>query len=435
MPVIKDALFEKAKALQVEAIDLMGAVECSAEDFEKAEKMINDAENMVKRSKRIDELKKAAIGEGDNKAIEDNKPHETEDKTRDKKENKSPWNKKFGNFLVAVHNASKGLSHPNLQQFISEVPQNERKELAEAVGATGGFLVPTEFQAKLLAAIEEVSIVRKRAFIIPMTRRQIEVPALKQDGSTAGTPNWFGGMNAFWQEEADTITETTPNFRNIIMTAHELTAVTHASNNLLADSAISLSALLMGPHGFPGVVAWKEDYAFLRGSGSGQPLGVINAGATISVTRDTALSVIYVDLLSMMTALLPSANAVWVAHIALKAELMTLTGPAGQPAYLWGDATKGIPNMLLGMPIEFTEKATTLGTKGDIGLYDFSHYYIGDRKNTTIESTDQERWLRNQTSWKVTHRVDGQPWLNAPFTLVDGSTTISPFVVLTTKLT
>jgi regulation of enolase protein 1 (concanavalin A-like superfamily) len=29
------------------------------------------------------------------------------------------------------------------------------------------------------------------------------------------------------------------------------------------------------------------------------------------------------------------------------------------------------------------------------------------------------------------HRVDGQPWLNAPLTYQDGTTQVSPFVTLT----
>jgi HK97 family phage major capsid protein len=92
----------------------------------------------------------------------------------------------------------------------------------------------------------------------------------------------------------------------------------------------------------------------------------------------------------------------------------------------------GVPDRLLGYPIVFTEKLPAVGDDGDIMLCDFSHYYIGDRLATTVDSTDQARWVRNQTSWKVTHRVDGQPWLNNPFTLADGVTTVSPFVRLNT---
>ena len=38
--------------------------------------------------------------------------------------------------------------------------------------------------------------------------------------------------------------------------------------------------------------------------------------------------------------------------------------------------------------------------------------------------------LKNQMTWRVVERVDGQPWLEKPITLQDGSSTVSPFVIL-----
>lgn len=414
-----DPLAEAAR-IKAEALEILSKDDVTAEDLNKVDAMLRDAEAKVAQSSRLRELKNRAEG--------------VEATQREVKASTAGprWGNNFGKFLISVREAGKGATVPGLEFFESEVPNGERKDLAEAVGSSGGYMVPREFRPLLMQAAEEMAIVRKRAMIIPMSRRQLEVPALKQDGTTAGEPHWFGGMVAFWEAEAAAMQETEPQFRNITLTAHELTAVTHTSNNLLADSAISLSALLTGPRGFPGVIAWKEDYAFFNGTGVGEPLGVLNSPATIAVARATSNEIKYVDLVKIMAAMLPSSNAVWVASIAAKTKLMLMEGPSGNPSYLWGSAKDGMPETLLGLPIIFTEKVPTVGTKGDIGLYDFSHYYLGDRQSTTIESTDQARWVRNQTSWKVVHRVDGQPWLNSYFTLADGSTTVSPFVTLAT---
>lgn len=419
-------LLTQANDLKTKALEKLNAPG-GAEVLEEVEKMMADAEAMAAKATKYNELNARA----GNDFVSDEKQHGVP------QGDKPMWSKNFGEFLVAVKAASKGKPDPRLKFFDSETPESERKDLAEATGSTGGYLVPTEFRAEMLAAVAENSIVRPRAMVIPMSRRTIEVPALKQDGTTAGQPHWFGGMLAFWEAEAATMTETEPAFRNIQLTAHELTAVTHASNNLLADSAISLAALLTGPRGFPGVVAWKEDYAFLNGSGAGEPLGILNAPATISVDRvgSSSGTITFDDLTNMMGAFLPSGKGVWVASIAAKAALLRMAGPTATNyagSYLWGSAKDGVPDSLMGYPIIFSEKLPALGTSGDIVLADFSHYYIGDRQNTTVDSTDQARWLRNQTSWKVTHRVDGQPWLNLPFTLADGTTKISPFVKLTT---
>lgn len=428
-------LMNEAVKLKDEAIALLSKEDLSAEDITRAEAMLKDAEEKAGRSTKLRDLKQRAnsldTGDGDPLPV-DEKLHKREGEAEAKK-----WGGHFGKFLLAVKSASRGgTKDPRLSYFDSEIPAGESKDLAEGAGSTGGYLVPTEFRPMLMAEVEESAIVRPRAMVIPMSRRSLDVPALKQDGVTAGQPHWFGGMLAFWEAEAATITETEPAFRNINLTAHELTAVTHVSNNLLADSAISLSALLTGARGFPGVIAWKEDYAFLRGGGAGEPQGVLNAPATLGQARAGAGLIGYVDLLNMLNKSLPSGNMVWVANLATRAALMQIAGPTNGTSYLgnfvWGSAADGVPDQLLGFPILFTEKLPALGTEGDIMLCDFSHYYVGDRQSTTIESTDQARWLKNQTSWKVVHRVDGQPWLNAPFTLADGTTQISPFVKLNT---
>jgi HK97 family phage major capsid protein len=419
-------LLNEAHQLKTSAMEVLSNPKASAEDLERAEKMLSDAEGIASRSARLTALRERAgkMAFGAEPALDvklhgDRVPDETK-----------TFGAHFGKFLTAIKAAEKGRVDPRLSFFESEL---EAKDLAEHTGSMGGYLVPTEFRPMLMQAVEESSIIRPRAMVIPMTRRTLDVPALKQDGTTAGQPHWFGGMLAFWEAEAATIAETEPAFRNITLTAHELTAVTHVSNNLLNDSAVSLSALLTGSRGFPGVIAWKEDYAFINGSGAGEPLGVLNAGATLGVARTTTSRIKYDDLVNMLGKFMPSGKGVWVASISVKAELMKLAGPTDTGyagTYLWGNAAAGVPDQLLGMPIIFTEKLPVLGSRGDIGLYDFGHYYVGDRQATTIESSDQARWLKNQTSWKVTHRVDGQPWLNAAFTLADGSTQISPFVVL-----
>jgi len=186
--------------------------------------------------------------------------------------------------------------------------------------------------------------------------------------------------------------------------------------------------------GFVGGCTWHEDYTFLQGTGAGQPLGVINAGATITVNRAAANAISYADLVNMLESFLPSANGVWVAHQSTMSNLMNMMdaagGAVGTGTYIWGSAAAGVPARLLGLPIIFTEKVPRIGTAGDIGLYDFKYYLLGDRQATTVESTKFDQWAYDQTSWRVVHRVDGQPWLSTQLTYQDGTSTVSPFVIL-----
>jgi len=309
-----------------------------------------------------------------------------------------------------------------------------KADMAEAVGATGGFLVPTEFRAELLMSEYERNIVRQRATIIPMRRRQVNIPVLDQTGTTAGQPHQYGGIISTWTEEAEEKDQNDPTFRQIQLTAHKLVCYTRASDELLADSAIGLDAFLRSPMGFAGAINWQEDYTFMRGTGAGQPLGLINAGATISVARAAVAPSLQIDDVINMLAVFQGDNPIWHLSRSQMANLLKLNGPATNPSYVFiPNARDGAPATLFGYPIEWTEKLPAAGTAGDVLLADWRMYLIGDRQQTTIESTSIERWRYDQTSWRAVHRVDGQPWLSAPWTLADGATQISPFVILGDK--
>lgn len=306
--------------------------------------------------------------------------------------------------------------------------------MAESSGGTvGGYLVPPDFNAKLMMAALEDAIMQPRAYIHPMTSLTAQLPYLDQTTpQAAGTTPFLGGVLASWAAEAQTRAESEPTFKMFELKAHELSFYAVASNNLLADSAIALDALLTQL--FTGAVSWYPDYAFLRGDGVGKPLGILNAPATLSVTRNAGSSFKLVDAATMMGRLLKQSwkSAFWVMHQTVLPQLIQMVD-AGN-GVVWIDRNSGaanaLPMTLLGLPVLFTEKVPPLGTKGDVMLIDASMYVIGDRQDTQIEVSPHVRFLNNQMVWRVVKRVDGQPWLDSPITLADGSTGVSPFIVL-----
>lgn len=423
-----DELLQERKNIFDQIEKIVKSDTFGAEDIEKVEKLKVDADNYTKRYDTLMEISK--------------KRDESIALAEKKQPNPDTGSnfKSLGDFFVSVakHGRGEGLDR-RLVRF-----DEESKDLNESVGSDGGFLVPLEQRTNLMAVMTANNIVRSRATVIPMSRRELSIPVLDQTGTTAGTPHLFGGINVFWQAEASEKTQSDPDFRQIKLTANKMVGYTRASDELLADSAISLEAFLTGNMGFAGAMRWKEDYAFINGTGVGQPLGVINSGVATTVARQVQADVTYTDIVNMEAALYsPNNSAVWVASQSLKAKLMLMKDPANQ--YIWSNAS-AIPNIagaapsstLLGRPIIFTLDQlprTTTTSVGDLMLSDFSFYLIGDRQNTTIESTKFDRWRYDQTSWRAVHRVDGQPWLSAPITSVDGTTTVSPFVILGAKTT
>lgn len=440
-------LFQQAKAILTDP-------NSTQEDIAKVEQMVTDAKGLKDRAFKLEEVGRAAA-EFEQKADAANQKPAKAKRNRWYPSAKGSnfngpdswddfmgsmfdaWESKGHNLDERLLTLKRAITDPEESKAEDEYWEKEykgRKDLVESVGASGGFLVPTEFYNQLMAVEGENGIVRSRATKIRMNRRAVDIPVLDQTTTTAGVPHWFGGMLFYWLEEATSKTETNAKFRKISLVAHKLIGYTEASDELIEDSAISLGDFFNSSLGFAGGIAWMEDYAFLRGTGAGQPLGVVNAGATITVPRQAVgTPVQYLDIVNMMESFLPSARGVWVMNQTVMSNLFQMT--VGTSNVWQPNMQAGVPSNLFGMPVIFTEKLPAVGSAGDVLLADWRYYLIGDRKATTIESTQFYQWQYDLTSWRAVHRVDGQPWLSAPLTYQDGTVQVSPFVILGAKTT
>lgn len=303
-----------------------------------------------------------------------------------------------------------------------------RSGMLEGVDSVGGFLVPEEFFNGIMMDVLEKSVIRPNgATVIPMRTDTLDLPKIVD---TSHESSLFGGVVAYWTEEAGSKTVKEPTFGQIKMIAKKITGYTYASDELLADNAIGLEALLTRMFG--GAIGWYEDDAFINGDGVGKPLGILNSGALLAVNRSAASTVAIADLASILGRVLPQSlgRGVWLANSSVLTQLIKL----GSTYLTWigggpGDLTKPIPATLLGRPIFFTEKCEALGTAGDIVFADLSYYLIGDRQQMAIASSQHARFTTDETAWRFVKRVDGQPWVDSAFTPANGST-LSPFVTL-----
>lgn len=312
-------------------------------------------------------------------------------------------------------------------QEAKDFKPQEGKILVENTGAQGGFLVPVEQRAELLSLPAPEIIVRPRATVVPMRRRQIQWPVLDQTNTTANYPAWFGGSYARWTEESGYKYEDDPSFRQINLVAHKLVALTIASDELLADSGIALEALLRQL--FVGTINWYEEEAFVNGTGAGQPLGVINAGGTFVQGRAVVGAIGLVDIINMLEH--SYGNPVWLITRSALPSLMQLNGPAANPSYVFmPNARDGMPGTLFGYPVFYNEHCPLIGNRGDIILADWRYYLVGDRQATTIDASIHDRFRYDETVWRAVHRVDGQEWLSQPLQYSDSTTRVSPFVIL-----
>ncbi len=308
-----------------------------------------------------------------------------------------------------------------------------KASLTGSSGSQGGYLVPEEFLPRLYALSGERAVVRPRATVIPMASRSVHVPVLDTLGTPAsGDSAFFAGLVARWTEEGGALNQTEPTFRQIEMVAHELSGYSKVSNTILEDSPMGVESLLAALFG--AAIAWHEDYAFLRGDGVGKPLGVVASGnaAAVSVNRATASSFGFADATKMLSRFLPGYGpdrSAWVIHPTVIEKLIAMSDLGGNNLFManFGDKPR---MMLLGLPVLTSEKLPALGTARDVCLVNFEHYLIGDRRQVEIAFSEHIAFTTNQSAWRFTVRVDGQPWMKSSQVLADAITTVSPYVHL-----
>jgi HK97 family phage major capsid protein len=308
---------------------------------------------------------------------------------------------------------------------------------SSVVPSDGGFLVPERLRSQLLEIALEMAVVRSRATVVPMDSARVPFPTIDV---TSNASSLFGGMIAYWGEESAALTESDPKFGRVVLDAKKLTGLSVVPNELLQDSIISFSALI--ERLWPMVLAFEEDSAFMTGNGAGQPLGFLGAGnsAAVAVAAEAgqaASTIVYENIVKMYARMLPSSlsRAVWVISPDTIPELFTMAlsvGTGGNSVFVVNAAAPG-PMTLFGRPIVVTEKANTLGSRGDIAFVDLSYYLIGDRQSMTAASSTDWKFGNDQTAYRIIQRVDGRPWIKSAITPKNGGSALSPFVELAAR--
>lgn len=322
------------------------------------------------------------------------------------------YGKSMGEFLAKVRNRS-----------------DEIKALAEGSGSTGGYLVPDEFSTEILRVELESSVVRSNgARVIPMMGSQIKIPALNMSSNAAGS--LYGGVTAYWTEEGAQKTESKPSFKRVTLEPKKLCGYTESSDELVGDAIVSMGDLLSTMFGE--VLAFEEDYAFLQGDGVGKPLGITTSPCYATVSRASTSIVVTADIINMLARFKGNMQrARWIVNQSALPYIYKLMD--GNDNYIWhpgnaGSIAQAAPGTLYGIPIVVSEKVPAVGTTGDVMLCDFGYYLIGDRQGLVVEESMHYKFQNDVKAWRMTKRVDGQPWLDSAITPRNGGSSVSPFL-------
>lgn len=344
----------------------------------------------------------------------------------------------FGEFLGAVARFEVTKERDN--RLVG--PMAVGSGLNEATPAEGGFLVQQEHVSTILQRAYETGTILSRCRRIPLgpNSNGVKIPYINE--SSRATGSRLGGIRGYWVDEGGSPTASNPKFGRVELNLHKIACVGYATEELLQDTT-ALGSLM--EDGFAEEIIFQCEDAIIRGTGAGQPLGILNAACAVEVSKATSQTADTIwgdNVVSMWGRCWAKSrpNAVWLISQDSEPSIWSMSArseyesggttalPLVIPAGYYGN-TSGFP-LLFGRPVITSEYCDTVGTTGDIILADFSQYLLIDKGGPNLNQSMHVRFVQDEMTFKATYRIDGQPWWPSALTPYKGSNTVSPFVTL-----
>ena len=388
--------------------DEQKSIDAYEQEIRSWDESINRAERMMAMAPNVD------------KAIE-----EPEIKPTPNKENEKRFSS-FGEQLMAAYRAA--MPGGRIDERLTT---RAASGLNETNPSDGGFLVQQDFVSDLLKRTYETGILASKVKRIPISTNanSLKINAIDEDSRANGS-RW-GGVQTYWEGEADQLSGSKPKFRILELSLKKLTGLCYATDELLQDAAALESVIKQA---FTEEFGFKIDDAIIGGNGSGEPLGILKSGALVTVAKETSQTdILKVENLVKMWNRLWSrsrANAVWFINQELEPYLYTLKIGDTAVYVPAGGLSEKPYGTLFGRPVIPLEQCSAAGEVGDIILADISQYLLIDKGGIKAASSVHVRFLYDENVFRFIYRVDGQPIWNKPLTPYKGSATVSPFVTL-----
>lgn len=262
--------------------------------------------------------------------------------------------------------------------------------LQEGVDADGGYLVPEEYDRRLIDTLSEENIMRRLATIITTSgEHKINIAATKPAAS--------------WIEEGGALTFGDATFSQILLDAHKLHVAIKVTEELLYDNAFNLEGYILDQFGK--ALGNAEEDAFLNGDGTGKPLGLFAAtgGGTVAGTLTAAIK--SDDMLDLVYALKRPyrKKASFIMNDKTLSSLRKLKDNNG--AYIWQPSYQaGEPDRVLGYEVHTSAYAP----EDAIAFGDYKYYNIGDRGTRSFSELRELFAGNGMIGYVAKERVDGK---------------------------
>lgn len=302
---------------------------------------------------------------------------------------------------------------------------------SESVPTDGGILLEPTISPTLIMPIHDDGPFTPDAEKLPVQANSNSGWINGIDETSRVNGSRWGGVVGYRLAEGGPLTKSKPKFRRIQWELKKYGALVYDTNELIKDAG-QFNAVVQQ--------ACREEIGFMvnadifEGLGVSGALGVMQSGALITVTRDTASKILGTDISAMWARMSPRSKkkAKWYINPECGPQLDALFA-VGSTAVLFPyagyDKEQGV-RTLYGKPVVETEFNAALNTTGDILLADMSEYLLWEKGGVDYQTSMHVEFLTDQEVLRFIYRADGQTALASALTPYKGSATRSPFVVL-----
>ena len=261
--------------------------------------------------------------------------------------------------------------------------------LQEGVDADGGYLVPEEYDSRLIETLKEENIMRSLATTIS-TSGQHKINVAASDPAAA------------WIDEGGALNFGDSKFAQVLLDAHKLHVAIKVTEELLYDSAFNLESYILSSFGQ--ALANAEEDTFLNGDGTGKPTGIFHKTNGGTFLKDIP-AIKSDDMIDLIHALKRPyrKNASFIMNDKTVSSIRKLKDNNG--AYIWQPSyQQNEPDRILGYPVY----TSAFAPENAIAFGDYRYYNIGDRGTRSFKELTELFAGNGMIGFVAKERVDGK---------------------------
>jgi len=308
---------------------------------------------------------------------------------------------------------------------------NAASGASTGIDAEGGYLVETDKSKSIITTAIETGVLSSRCTRQPIGANADSFSYMAADDRDRSTGK-RNGIQVYRKAEASTMVSSgKAALKERELRVEDMYGLIYVTNRMMRD-AVAMAEY--AKRCLREQLAFKLDLEIFQGSGAGQCLGIMNSDLPVTVSKEgsqTADTINVNNVVKMLARFYGDiTKAAWFVNQDTLPQFPLMT-VGNQPVFIPGGSFANAPfGMLFGRPIVPVEFCKTLGDKGDIILADFSQYLLIEKGGVEEAESMHVKFLTDEMAFRFIVRNNGQPLHDAPITPLNGSNTLSPFVML-----